>query len=104
MFVLVPLCGCLCENVLVILIQGFQVELWLSSHSAFVKALRNLPGAELGEQGSAAWSSELLTVLLSAHTQLPWLQVPAVLRFASAAASAIEFMDVVVISFPPCPF
>lgn len=46
MFVLVPLCGCLCENVLIILIQGFQVELWLSSHSAFVKALRNLPGAE----------------------------------------------------------
>lgn len=43
-------------------------------------------------------------MLLSAHTQLPWLQVPVVLRFASAAASAIEFVDVVVISFPPSPF
>lgn len=51
-FVLAPVRGCLCENTLIILIRDFQVELWLSSHSVFVKALKNLLGLELGERAA----------------------------------------------------
>lgn len=47
-FVLVPVCGCLCENTLIILNRGSQEELRLSSHSVFVKSSQKPPRAGAG--------------------------------------------------------